>query len=489
MDFLRREAATTAKEQNVKIIQDFRSETGLYNLIQSQQDQADSRVSPKPPSLESSLSPVATPRIHHPPNAAKLKGKDLFSSDVWKDPESTSIFHSFIASLRGKIRDEVKPSATHRFIRTLRDRRRLVRCYTQNIDGLEAQEGLCTALDRGKGSRSRFTTKAMELRRTAASVLPGGKLDGGCEVVQLHGNLEVLRCNLCRATFAWEGEGREALLLDGKAPECQSCRRQDEERRDRGKRGTKVGSLRPNIILYGEDHPLADAVGAISMHDLRFGPDILLILGTSLHVHGLKALVKEFAKAVHAKAKGTGKVIFINLSKPSESVWNGVIDYWVSMDCDEWVYSLRHHRPDLWHIQEPLNLQVRKQDTGAPKQFLEEQQKKKAEEDKENKSTSPPRPKPERSPSKIKLRGPLEDIMKKPFNTASNAQAVASCTDKLSSSIKVHQPPMQTPPPTRHGDGFQKSPRKRSLPVEEEILKTTPKRRKKEALEIWQEDV
>ena len=69
-------------------------------------------------------------------------------------------------------------------------------------------------------------------------------------------------------------------------------------------------------------------------HDLRLGPDCLLILGTSLKVHGLKNLVKEFARAVHSKKDG--KVIFVNLSPPSESSWKGTIDYWIETKCDTW---------------------------------------------------------------------------------------------------------------------------------------------------------
>lgn len=89
-------------------------------------------------------------------------------------------------------------------------------------------------------------------------------------------------------------------------------------------------------------------------------PDVLLILGTSLHVHGLKTMVKEFAKAVHAKAGGKGRVIFVNLSRPSESLWKGVLDCWVSMDCDAWVDSMRRRRPDMFQIQPTLKAQVKK---------------------------------------------------------------------------------------------------------------------------------
>lgn len=266
-----------------------------------------------------------------------------------------------MASLRRKIYLDVKKtSSAHGFIRLLRDRNRLIRCYTQNIDGLEAREGLCTDMHRGHGSRTRFSRKSAQLPKSPARFLPGGDLDGGCEVVQLHGDLELLRCSFCRSTCRWEEQGREALFLLGEAPACPSCEELVRERRNRGKRGSKIGTLRPNIVLYGEQHPSADIIGKLSVHDLGLAPDVLLILGTSLQVHGLKLLVREFAKSVHAKGRGKGKVILVNLTKPSESIWKDVIDYWVAMDCDEWVDSVRVHRPDLWQSQTELNVQKRK---------------------------------------------------------------------------------------------------------------------------------
>jgi NAD-dependent histone deacetylase SIR2 len=86
-------------------------------------------------------------------------------------------------------------------------------------------------------------------------------------------------------------------------------------------------------------------ISPLITHDLGLGPDVLLIMGTSLKVHGLKIMVKEFAKAVHTKG---GKVIFVNRTKPPESTWGDVIDYWVEWDCDEWVLDLKERRADIW---------------------------------------------------------------------------------------------------------------------------------------------
>jgi hypothetical protein len=125
-------------------------------------------------------------------------------------------------------------------------------------------------------------------------------------------------------------------------------------RESRGKRSIKIGTLVPNIVLYNDPtpHPSSFDTSTLISSDLGRRPDLLLIFGTSLKVFGIKKLVKDFAKTVHEK-KGT--VIYINrtpLSSPSE--WQGVIDYWVEADCDDWVHDLKTRIPNLWMKQETL---------------------------------------------------------------------------------------------------------------------------------------
>ena len=261
-------------------------------------------------------------------------------------------------------------SSTHRFLRTLRDRRKLVRVYTQNIDGLEARAGLVSDLSKGKGSRSRFCRKAVV--DPPVGLLPSS-VDGGngCEVVPLHGTLTHLRCTQCSTIIPWKATST-SLFSQGLAPPCPSCSTTSSIRSALGKRScsTKVGSLRPDIVLYGEEHTLAqaDAISDITQWDLGSKPDLLLILGTSLHVHGLKVLVREFAKAVKAsresnsskKGVGRPKVVYVNLGRPSESVWSGIIDTWVNIPCDEWMAAMRRMRPDIWDVQTRLSGKVLK---------------------------------------------------------------------------------------------------------------------------------
>jgi NAD-dependent histone deacetylase SIR2 len=133
----------------------------------------------------------------------------------------------------------------------------------------------------------------------------------------------------------------------------------------RSARALKIGKLRPGIVLYDEPHPLGDDIGCIETADLTRKPDLLIIMGTSLKVHGLKKLVKEFAKAVHASgAKGRpsmipkGKVIFVNKTTPS-SEWDGIIDYHVEGETDVWVERVledwKKARPADWEVQTTLD--------------------------------------------------------------------------------------------------------------------------------------
>ena len=167
----------------------------------------------------------------------------------------------------------------------------------------------------------------------------------GVECVCLHGSLAELRCFLCGRTSSWDEEEREMDTMAGEQPLCPHCAGATAAREERGKRALGVGRLRPDIVLYGEEHPHAHLISPIVQHDLSLNPDMLLILGTSMRVHGLKVLVREFAKAVHNKG---GKVVFINFTKPPDSVWSDIIDYWIESDCDAWVGDLQKRKPILF---------------------------------------------------------------------------------------------------------------------------------------------
>ncbi|KAH9044509.1 DHS-like NAD/FAD-binding domain-containing protein [Lactarius pseudohatsudake] len=304
-------------------IPDFRSSDGLYALVKKQ----------------------------YPDTI--LKGRDLFDASLFRDPTSTSIFYTFISQLKQSI-DSASPSRTHHFIRTLDEKKKLLRSYTQNIDGLEERAGLigssnqdARASGKGKGK-----LRVRDVRN-----------------VQLHGDIHRVRCTLCSADLPCTEEYLQ-LFADGLAPDCPECTSRSEARLARSARPLKIGTLRPAIVLYDEAHPLGDDIGAIQASDVSRKPDMLIIMGTSLKVHGLRRLVKEFAKAVHASAppdptstkaqakNWVGKVIFVNKTPPGGE-WNGIIDYYIEGETDAWTHRVeedwRKMRPSDWEVQQTLD--------------------------------------------------------------------------------------------------------------------------------------
>lgn len=227
----------------------------------------------------------------------------------------------------------------------------------QEVVGTASEPGRDAVQDQGQeGDADRTTTdtQPMEavpncLNQTASKPDSGPAMpehDRGVECVFLHGSLRSLRCFQCGSVADWDEGNREHLTMSGEQPPCPRCEDATAARQERGKRALGVGKLRPDIVLYGEEHPESQRIATIIQHDISLAPDMLIIMGTSLKVHGLKTVVREFAKAVHNKKDG--KVIFINFTKPAESVWADIIDFWVEMDCDAWVQDLKEKKPVIW---------------------------------------------------------------------------------------------------------------------------------------------
>ncbi|CAA7265948.1 unnamed protein product [Cyclocybe aegerita] len=277
-----------------------------------------------------------------------LKGRDLFDASLFRDATSTAVFYTFISQLKRSI-DAADPAPTHHFIKTLDTKKKLLRSYTQNIDGLEARVGLLgtscqEAKSNGKG-KTKIRTK--DVRN-----------------VQLHGDIHRVRCMACSAEYPC-AEEHLAFFQKGNAPDCPECLLRSEARVARSARAIRVGSLRPAIVLYDESHPLGDDIGAIHSADLTRKPDMLIIMGTSLKVHGLKKLVKDFARTIHSSASPSAassskkpfKVIFVNKTPPG-SEWQDIIDYHILGETDRWtdkvIEDWKRMRPSDWEIQQTL---------------------------------------------------------------------------------------------------------------------------------------
>lgn len=285
-------------------IPDFRSSNGLYNLVKSK----------------------------HPRTV--VKGKDLFDISLFRDEISLSIFCTFMESLY-KSSLKARPTETHKFIKILKDKNKLLRCYTQNIDSLEKSINLNLGINLQEFDNSK---KFNEIWKSL-------------DVVQLHGNLHKLSCTHCFSNFDWNKD-YQILLSQGINPQCSNCYAKYEERLYSGKRITgNIGMLRPDIVLYGEHHPQSEILSQGLNVDLRSRPDLLIIMGTSLKVDGVKKLVKSLSQSIHDK---NGKVIFINKTSLSKQ-WDNYIDYEILCDCDDFIHILKKEIPDLFLTQEQLD--------------------------------------------------------------------------------------------------------------------------------------
>lgn len=135
-----------------------------------------------------------------------MKGRDLFDASLFRDPTSTAVFYTFISGLKRSI-DAAKPSPTHHFIKALDLKKKLLRSYTQNIDGLEAHVGLlgssCQEAKSSGKSKTKIRTK--DVRN-----------------VQLHGDIHQVRCTACSAEYPCTEE-HLVLFEKGTPPDCPEC--------------------------------------------------------------------------------------------------------------------------------------------------------------------------------------------------------------------------------------------------------------------------
>lgn len=294
-------------------IPDFRSANGLYNLVKERY-----------------------------PNAV-LKGKDLFDASLFRDPESTALFYTFMAELKSLV-SGANLTRTHHFIKGLDVKGKLLRCYTQNIDCLENRLSL--------SSDATSTTR----------------------LIHLHGDLEFVVCTLCRTRYPFSEDHLSHFRL-GYPPACPQCHEASNLRVASGRRNLACGTLRPNVVLYNEHHIGGDDIAGVVAGDARRRPDVLIVAGTSLKVDGVRRLVRDLAKSVRggagcnnsgqsgaagpsssrksistkittsaaavaaASSNGRGVTVFVNRTPPAKE-WETVFDYHILGDSDEVIEAL-----------------------------------------------------------------------------------------------------------------------------------------------------
>ena len=202
---------------------------------------------------------------------------------------------------------EAKPTLFHKMLSTLGTEGRLLRLYTQNVDGIDV------ALP-SLGTNVPLNTKGPWTRS-----------------VQLHGGLEKMVCSKCSHVSDFQ----PALFRGPEPPLCRVCIETDRVRTDHdGKRSHGIGRLRPRIVLYNEHNPDEEAIGAVVGADLRSRPDAVIVVGTSMKIPGVRRIVREMCGVVRGRRDGL--TVWINQDGPPpgkefEDCWDLV----VKGPCDE----------------------------------------------------------------------------------------------------------------------------------------------------------
>ncbi|KAH8792199.1 DHS-like NAD/FAD-binding domain-containing protein [Hyaloscypha sp. PMI_1271] len=219
--------------------------------------------------------------------------KASFDRSLYLSADETRRFHSTILEMFDHLQSEsFRPPAFHRFMDMLARERRLLRHITQNFDCIEQQ------------------LPALEAK-----------------TIRLHGKLTQMRCQICSRTYELEPE----LFRDTDLPSCQECAQRSRARMSAGKRPWSIGRLKPDVLLCGEAHPDDEEIMETAENDMVTGPNVLLIVGTTLGRSGPRSMATQLC---HATRRSGGVTVWISKEEPAVRL-RPLFDYVLKGDCDK----------------------------------------------------------------------------------------------------------------------------------------------------------
>ncbi|KAI1077093.1 DHS-like NAD/FAD-binding domain-containing protein [Whalleya microplaca] len=248
------------------------------------------------------------------PKDHKLKGsgKHLFDASVYKHDSTTSSFHNMVRDL-SHLTNNAKPTPFHHLIASLAKEKRLLRLYTQNVDGLDTS------------------------MPPLATTVPLNSKGPWPKTIQLHGGLAKMVCSKCNEILDFDG----SLFEGPEAPLCKGCEETDNVRTSHaGKRSHGIGRLRPRMVLYNEYNPDEEAIANVVRADIRARPDAVIVVGTSMKIPGVRHMVKDMCRVTRERKDGISA--WINLdAEPTGADLKSCWDLVVRGKCDD-VASLVH---------------------------------------------------------------------------------------------------------------------------------------------------
>lgn len=214
-----------------------------------------------------------------------------------------------MVSSMSRLTRHAKPTAFHHMLATIAKENRLLRLYSQNVDGIDtALEPLSTAVP---------------LKKDADGKWP--------QTVQLHGGLDKMVCSKCGELSDFDAD----LFSGPTPPPCSRCEEVNDIRTNlEGKRSHGIGKLRPRMVLYNEHNPDDVEIGKVSHDDLRKRPDAVIVAGTTLKVPGVRRIVREMCNVVRDRRGGVAIWINNDLPPPMKEL-EDCFDIVVQGPCDE----------------------------------------------------------------------------------------------------------------------------------------------------------
>lgn len=222
-----------------------------------------------------------------------FRGSDYFDYRFSMLPETRPEYLRFLALFKNMC-DNAVPSEAHRALNYLKTVNRL-RVYSQNICGLEERAGLMV-------ERSLRT-----------------------ELVLLHGDMKTLKCTYCGHKIPFTNVECEKFKRSEDIV-CTMCL-------SRCRRGSAPkGIMNTTIIHYNQHHPDSYMIGSISELDKNL--TLLIVVGTSMKVYGVKRLARHFLRNLN------GVSLFVNMETPS-SEFQKSFQYMWKGDCNDFFRVLR----------------------------------------------------------------------------------------------------------------------------------------------------
>lgn len=131
--------------------------------------------------------------------------------------------------------------------------------------------------------------------------------------IPLHGIITQVYCHECQKPSYFDNMQHFPAFSRGQALPCLSC---PTKIRAEGKRTIKTLiprlGLLPAIVLYGGPSIKGDAIPDVEEADLKSKPDLVLVVGTTLHVAGARGLVNRLQERARSSGARGMRTIFLD---------------------------------------------------------------------------------------------------------------------------------------------------------------------------------